>query len=281
MKTKSELRAGKRTVLFISAHPDDSEFRGCGFAALLRRKGDNVYIASVTDGSSGHMEMEPIPLADRRRKEAEASAAVIGAVSLCMGAKDGHLEPSLENRFNMIRMIRRIAPDIIVTNRLNDYHPDHRYTAELVQDSSYMLMVPNVVPDTPPLRYNPVVLYWGDSFTYPAPFKPDIVISIDDVIEEKLAMLGSHESQLFEWLPYVDGEIGKVPPAGDKEGRREWVRYMYNKRVIHRFSSIYRDMLTARYGEKGNSVVESEAFQICEYGYIPNKEELELIFEGM
>ena len=281
MKTKSNLKPGTRTILFISAHPDDSEFRGCGFAALARQAGDRVVILSVTDGSSGHMSMDPISLAERRKREAQHSADVIGAESYCLGIRDGYLEPSIMNRMTMISAIRKISPDIIVTNRLNDYHPDHRYTAELVQDASYMLMVPNVCPDVPALRYNPIVLYWGDGFTSPEPFRPDVVVSIDSVIDKKLAMLYAHESQLFEWLPFVDKELDDVPGHDDKEGRMSWIRHMYDKRIIHRFADMYRDMLIARYGEMGMAIRECEAYQVCEYGYVPAKEELDLIFAGM
>ncbi len=282
MKRKAELRKGHRTILFVSAHPDDTEIRASGFASLCREAGDRVVILSVTDGSSGHMNIEPIELAAIRRKEAENAVAVIGAESMCLNVRDGSLESSLKNRELMIRTIRKIAPDIIITNRLNDYHPDHRYTASLVQDSSYMLMVPNVVSDTPALGYNPIVMYWGDTFTFPGPFRPDVVISIDDVLEKKLDMMFAHTSQMFEWLPYVDNELDQVPPADDIAARHEWIRHMYNKRFVHHTSDCYRDMLISRYGkEKGESVKESEAFQVGEYGYYPTKEELELIFQGM
>lgn len=282
MKNEINLKGSGRTVLFISAHPDDPEFRGCGLAALCSKRGDTVFIMSVTDGSGGHMIMGKREVAERREREARNSAAIIGATALCMGAPDGCLEPSLKYREELIRIIRKIEPDIIVTNRLNDYHPDHRYTAQLIQDASYMLMVPNVVSDTPALKYNPMVLYWGDSFTKPQPFSPDIVLSIDDVIEDKLAMLYEHESQLFEWLPYTAGEYDRVPPKADIEGRKEWIRYMYDKRIIHKFADMFRNQLIERYGkEKGTAVKECEAYEICEYGYIPNKEELDLIFKGM
>lgn len=282
MKRKAEFRKGKRTILFVSAHPDDTEIRASGFASLCSKAGDRVIILSITDGSSGHMSIEPIELAAIRRKEAENASSVIGAESMCLNFKDGSLEPSLKNREEMIRTIRKIAPDIIITNRLNDYHPDHRYTASLVQDSSYMLMVPNVVSDTPALGYNPVVMYWGDTFTFPCPFKPDVVISIDSVLNDKFHMMYEHTSQMFQWLPYVDNELDKVPPKENEKERHEWIKYMYNKRFAHHISDFYRDMLISRYGkEKGESIKESEAFQIGEYGYYATKEELELIFQGM
>ena len=279
MKKKPCLVPGKRVVMCIGAHPDDSEFRCCGTAALWRALGDSVILVSVTDGSAGTFDLDRPAIAERRRREASAAASVIGAESEILGCVDGELEPSVANREKVIRVIRKYSPDIIITNRLNDYHPDHRYTAQLVQDASYMLMVPNVLPDVPPMGYSPVIFHWGDDFTEPAPFRPDAVIDIDPVFGRKIEMLSKHASQMFEWLPWVDGELDEVPAEGSF--RADWVKRLYSKRPNHRFSRWYRDKLEARYGEKGKSVVECEAFKVCEYGYRPSPEELALIFRGV
>src|SRR5690606_31898116 len=106
--------------------------------------------------------------------------------------------------------------------RPNDYHPDHRYTGQLVQDAAYLVMVPNVVPDTPPLAHNPVFLYLSDRFKKPSPFSPDIAVIIDSVIERKLDALDAHGSQFYEWLPWIDGRLAEVP--ADSAARREWLR---------------------------------------------------------
>ncbi len=262
-------------ILSIGAHPDDSEFRATGTIIKLCRKGAEAYLMSISDGSAGHFSMDREALAARRAEEAASAAAVIGGHSLILGIPDGSITPSVENREKLIRAIRKIQPDIIFTNRTNDYHPDHRYASELVQDASYMLMVPNVCPDTPAMRYVPMILEWGDQFLRPRPFSPDIAVGIDDVLDEKLEMLSMHESQLYEWLPWVDGNLDMVPPPSDRNGRMDFARFMYRRRPNHAFSARFRDKLTALYGdEKGNSVIEAEAFEISEYGYRPSAEEL-------
>ena len=88
-------------------------------------------------------------------------------------------------KFTMEAVLKElgIKADIVIAPRPNDYHPDHRYTGVLVQDASYMVIVPNLVPDAPPLTRNPVFLYYSDRFTRPQPFRADIVVSIDDVFE--------------------------------------------------------------------------------------------------
>src|SRR3712207_7491710 len=52
----------------------------------------------------------------------------------------------------------------------------HRYTGVLVQDAAYMVVVPAVLPTVPPVKRNPVFLYYQDRFQKPAPFKPDVVV---------------------------------------------------------------------------------------------------------
>ena len=108
-----------------------------------------------------------------RAREAQASAALLGVTYEILPFDDGRLTPSLEARETLMRTIRRFQPDVIFTNRPCDYHPDHRATGQLVQDCAYLLGVPAICPDTPPLRYTPVILYWHDPFTDPKPFRPD------------------------------------------------------------------------------------------------------------
>jgi len=86
----------------------------------------------------------------------------------------------------------------VITNRPNDYHPDHCYTSILVQDSAYMVTVPFFCPDVPALKKNPVFLYASDGFQRPNPFRADVAVDIGDVIEPTLDALLVMESQAHE-----------------------------------------------------------------------------------
>ena len=280
LKTRPDLESKNKTIMLIGAHPDDSEFRACGTAIKMHDDGARIVIVTISDGSAGHYRMDRKDLAARRRAEAMDAASLVDGKSISLGIADGEVEPSLANRDKLIALIRSEAPDVIITNRANDYHPDHRYTAQLVQDASYMLMVPNVCPGIPPLRYVPLILYWGDQFKRPVEFSPDVVISIDDVLERKLDMLSRHESQVFEWLAWVDNMLDSVPPSDDKDGRMAFLMRLYQRRPNHLFSERFRPMLLARYGENGQSVVEAEAFEMSEYGYQATEEELGKLFMG-
>jgi LmbE family N-acetylglucosaminyl deacetylase len=173
---------GKLRVIAFGAHPDDADIRAGGIAAMYAAKGHHVKFVSVTNGDAGHCKMGGGELANRRRAEATESARKLGIDAYdVLDNHDGELMPSLEVRKEIIRLIRAWKADIVLAPRTNDYHPDHRYTGVLVQDAAFMVLIPMVVTDTPPLKRNPVFFYYEDNFQKPAPFKADIAISIDSM----------------------------------------------------------------------------------------------------
>ena len=250
-------------ILAFGAHPDDCDVKAGGVAIKYAALGHQVRFVSVTNGDAGHHEIGGVELARRRRAEAEAASAVAGIEYHVLDIHDGELVPSLENRKMIIRMIRTYTPSLILTHRPNDYHPDHRYTALLVQDSAYMVTVPNICTDVAALSANPVIAYLSDNFKKPTPFAPTVVIGIDDVVEKKMDMLHCHTSQMYEWLPFNGGRSSEVPDS--PQDRRVWLEFR-----LDRFQAIadhYRDCLVERYGkEKGNAIRYAEAFEPCEYG---------------
>jgi N-acetylglucosamine malate deacetylase 1 len=251
-------------VLVIGAHPDDADIKAGGTAAKWCRLGHVVGLVSVTDGSAGHHTLRGPALAQRRRAEAAAAAAVIGASYQVLGHPDGALEPTLAARQEIIRLIRSFRPDLVLTHRPNDYHPDHRYTSVLVQDACYLVTVPAVCPDTPHLARDPVVLYLSDDFKKPAPFTADVVVDVGDEIDSLIAMLHCHASQFYEWLPFNGGFAEQVP-AGD-EARRGWLKERI-KRRIRPLADRFRDGVIQAYGpERGHGVEYVEAFEVSEYG---------------
>jgi LmbE family N-acetylglucosaminyl deacetylase len=212
-------------------------------------------------------------LAQRRRAEAMESARRLGIEYEVLDNHDGELLPSLEVRKQIIRRIREWNADIVIAPRPNDYHPDHRYTGVLVQDAAYMVVVPNVVPDVPPLRRNPVFLYFQDNFQRPNPFRPDVAVTIDDVFDKKVAAFDAHVSQFYEWLPWVDGRLDQVPK--DPEARRKWVA----SQRVRPISAATFASLTKWYGaERAKQARYVECFELCEYGRQPDDDEIRRLF---
>ena len=111
----------------------------------------------------------------------------------------------------MIRLIRGFRPDLIITHRSTDYHPDHRFAGLLVQDAAYLLTVPAICPDAPHLPASPVILYFSDAFKKPCPFEPHVVVDIGAEFDRLVGMLHCHQSQFYEWLPYNAGYLDQVP----------------------------------------------------------------------
>ena len=207
-------------LLILGAHPDDAEFHAGGLATLYRSLGHVVRFVSVTNGDAGHHQISGSALADRRRAEADAAAAIIGADCEVWRHADGRLEPTLDVRWQVIAELRRFTPDLVLTHRTDDYHPDHRAVGHAVRDASYLVTVPALVPEVPALKRDPVVAYLPDRFTRPNSLRGDVVLDVGEQVDSIVAMLACHASQVFEWLPYNRGILEQVP-AGDRE-RRAW-----------------------------------------------------------
>ncbi len=262
-------------ILCIGAHPDDCEVKMGGTAALYAALGHQVKFISVTNGDAGHYAQGGGVLAERRRAEAQEAARRLGIAAYeVLDHHDAELIPSVEVRKQLIRKIREWQADLVFAPRPNDYHPDHRYTGQLVQDAAYLVMVPNVASDVPALRHNPVFLYLSDHFQKPNPFTPDIAVAIDEVIERKLDALDAHVSQFYEWLPWIDGRLEEVP--ADPVARRQWLRQAWLERPL---SDNMRAALARWYGpEIAARVRYAEAFEVCEYGHQPDEAEIRRLF---
>lgn len=251
-------------ILVIGAHPDDCEVTCGGTAALYRQAGHIVKFVSLTNGESGHHKIFGEELIAIRRAEAQAAADVIGIESEVLDFRDGRLEPTLEARGVLIRLIRKFDPDLVLTHRPNDYHPDHRYTSQLVCDAAYMVTVPPVEPEVPALRDNPAIAYVADNFQKPAPFEPTVVVDIEPTIESAVDMLHCHYSQFYGWLAYNHRYEHELPETDDE--RREFMGTLFRKR-IGGLADRFRKQLLAVYGQqRGADIKWVEAFERCEYG---------------
>lgn len=245
-------------ILVIGAHPDDCEFLAGGVTAMYTRLGHQVKMVSLTNGDAGHSQMSGSQLARRRREEAHAAARALGAESLVLDHNDGTLMPTFDLRLEVIRIIREYQPDLVMSHRTNDYHPDHRYTGVVVQDAINMVIVGNLAPYVPPLRYIPPMVYLWDHFQKPYPFVPDILVDIDEVYEQKFEGLHCHTSQMYESI------FGKAEVP--LEQRRDWLREKVEEDMVAT-TIMYREKLIELYGkEKGEKIRYTEAFEICEYG---------------
>ena len=269
----SQSDAAKPRIIIIGAHPDDPDSDAGGTAALFSQLGYAVKFLSVTNGDAGHQTLKGVELAKRRYAETQEVAKRLGISYDVLNNHDGELMPTLDVRLQIIRKIREWNADVVIAPRPNDYHPDHRYTGVLVQDGAYMVAVPNVAPETPALKKNPVYLYSSDHFQRPNPFRPDIAIDISSVFDKKMSALDAHESQVYEWLPWIGRYPEQVPQ--NKKDRENWLA---QTRAV-KITPDVRKTLEKWYGkERAAQIQYAEAFEICEYGTQPGEDDLKKIF---
>lgn len=248
-------------IMVIGAHPDDCEFFAAGTAVKFVKYGHRVKFVSVTNGDAGHMTLGCEELAGIRRQEIAEADDLLGVEWCILDNHDGQLSPDITIREELIRLIRQWNTDIVMSHRPWDYHPDHRNTAILVQDTAYLVIVPNICPDTPALKHNPVYLYLHDEFKEPVPFRPDVIVPIDDVFPIKVKALHIMKSQFYEWLPYTFGTLGSVP--ADDPQRVAWLESVLRAWMKNPFAI----ETEAMYGiERAGKIEMIEAFQVCPFG---------------
>ena len=268
---------GKLRVICFGAHPDDCEIQAAGTATLWAAKGHHVLFVSVSNGDIGHWREAGGPLALRRRDEVREAHKLLGIQGVILDIHDGEVLPTIENRRMLTRLIREWKADVVISHRPNDYHPDHRYTGILVQDAAYMVTVPFFCPDVPVMKKNPAFFFSPDGFKKPNPFVPDVIVSVDSVMEKKLDALAIMESQFYEGG--ANGSPELVPSSAEgKTQRKQQVRDGFAKRQ-RSFTERFQNKLGEWYpGDKLKEIKHVEAFELCEYGSQPNKTELKRLF---
>ena len=255
-------------ILVLGAHPDDAEFWAGGFLARQAKSGSVIRMVSVTNGQSGHQSIPQKDLIAIRKAEAAEAGKIIGAPYVTGDFPDGSLQANLELRNWIIKEIREFSPDLVLTHRPFDYHPDHRAVGQAVQDASYMVMVPKVVPDIQRPLKEPIVAYMVDLFTRPCPFRADVVLDVSSELETVLDMLACHRSQVFDWLPWIEGIKDQVPTSGPEQ--RAWLKQWFMTKANPRIDAFWR----------GSPFCPEliEAYEISEYAGKPTQQTLNHLF---
>ena len=263
-------------IIAFGAHPDDAELKASGVAALWASQGHKVKFVAMTNGDIGHFSEAGGPLAKRRYAEVQECAKILGITTDVLDIHDGELTPSLENRRTVSRLIRDWQADIVMGHRPYDYHPDHRYTGVLMDDSAVVVAAPFWVPDTPPTPQNPLFFYYSDNFQHPDPFVATIVVDIDAVADKKWQCISAMPSQFGDKDSWQGRTRPDVPP-GDAERKAYLLKLAQDRSAA--VANQYRDQLVKLYGEeRGRKVKYAEAFMLGQYGRQASIEELTKLF---
>lgn len=241
---------GKKSVLCVTAHPDDAEFQCAGTLALLARQGWEIVIATMTPGQAGSAELKPDEISAIRRHEAAAAAALVGGTYECLESEDIFIVYDKPTLTAVIDLIRRTRPDIVFTASPEDYIVDHEITSKLVRTACLAAGIPNIktpgadtLADVPHLYYCAPIqgtdIFGGD-------VEQDIYVDITGSMDVKQKMLCCHKSQR-DWLrtiSNVDEYINMMQEFSEKYGMRINRRYAEGFRQHLGFSYPSCDMLS-------------------------------------
>lgn len=259
-------------VLYLGAHPDDFDYSLSAQAVKLVRAGVKVTTVAFCNGNKGHVDMPPEALAARRLKEAQSAAKAYGLERyIVLECPDCELDATRAWRERIGRLVRDIAPDMIITHRNVDYHSDHRAVGQIVQDLAYFLGVPHWCPDTPVPSRLPFVMYAVDDFTSPRRVRADLVMSGAGAIEEGARGLACHVSQLYEWMP---PELGDDPARLIAPDARAAYALKIAKDYYAAHAKAYADILVKVYGNRDEPASVAE---LSEYSRAPSAREIAIL----
>lgn len=195
-------------VLAFGCHPDDIEFSAAGTLCLLADRGWEVHLATMAGGEVGSPTLKSQEIRAQRLQEAEASARLIGAQYHWAGGEDLEVEYNSHYRRLAVRVMRKVDPDLVLTNPPSDYLIDHEETSRLVRNAAFIASVPlyDCGLPLPPVPKIPHLYYWNaaggiDIFGRPTPM--GFGVDVSSVIERKERMLACHASQR-EWLRFIN-----------------------------------------------------------------------------
>jgi LmbE family N-acetylglucosaminyl deacetylase len=200
-------------ILVILAHPDDPEFF-CG-ASLIRwaRAGHEIHYFLLTCGDKGgDPALSSDELCALRRNEQKNAAAIIGVKSIrFLDREDGYLLPTIDLRKEVVRAIRQIKPDVLVTcdptnlfprdNYLN--HPDHRYAGQVVLDAVFPAagnshFFPELMKEEGLEPHTPREIWISLTAN------PTVSLDVTDTWEEKILALKEHKSQIGDPVKFEE-----------------------------------------------------------------------------
>lgn len=192
-------------VLAIFAHPDDLELTVGGTMLKLEKLGYRTGALDVTQG-----EMGTRGTVEGRAAEAEEAAKILRlSVRENLNLPDGHVFPDDESRRAMVRVLRRLKPEVVLTHQLGDPHPDHDHIAVLVREAARLASMMNYDRETgdekiavPRVMHN----------VFSRRVVPSFVVDVSDVMDAKMEALRAHRSQFHD--PNSDEPETRLTAAG-------------------------------------------------------------------
>ena len=223
--------SGNRSVLSVLAHPDDAEFMCAGTMALLRKKGWEVHIATMTPGDCGSAEYNREEISKIRRGEAAKAAKILDGTYHCLECDDVFIMYDRPTLLKVIEVIRKAKPTIVFAPSPSDYFVDHENTSRLVWTACFACAMKNVeTKGVAPYDYLPYLYYvdaLGGTDINGNSIDPKVLTDISSVISTKEEMLCSHASQRNWLLAHhgLDEYILSMKEFAQKRGKEIGAKY--------------------------------------------------------
>lgn len=184
----------KLDILAIGVHPDDVEL-GCGGTLIEHiKKGKKVGILDLTRGELGTRGS-----ADLRDQESAAAADIMGVhVRENLAMADGFFTNDKEHQLQIIEVLRKYRPDVVLANATSDRHPDHGRAAKLTYDAVFLSGLPKIVTELDGVKqeaWRPKHLY---HYVQAYRHEPDFVVDITDAMDQKMEAVLAYKSQFFD-----------------------------------------------------------------------------------
>jgi len=198
----------KLDILAIGVHPDDVEL-GCSGTILKHiAAGKKVGILDLTQGELGSRGSGALRLI-----EAENSAKILGvSVRENLGFADGFFRNTKENQIEIIKILRKYQPDVVLCNAPEDRHPDHGRASELVSEACFysgLVRIETELDDKEQELWRPksVYHYIQDRF-----LKPDFVVDVSEYVDKKMEAILAFSSQFYN----PNSELPETPISSKK-----------------------------------------------------------------
>ncbi len=215
----------RKTVLSLGAHPDDAEFFCAGTLALLRKKGWQIHIATMTPGDCGTVQYSREEISKIRKAEAAKAASMLDGQYHCLECDDIFIMYDRPTLVKAIEVLRKVRPAIVFTTSPLDYMVDHEMASKIAQTACFACGVVNIeTAGAEPFEPIPH-LYYMDAAEHKDKFgaeiKPSMIVDVTGVMDIKEKMLSCHESQRHWLLTHhgMDEYVNMMKVSDEKRGR--------------------------------------------------------------
>jgi LmbE family N-acetylglucosaminyl deacetylase len=228
---EAPIPAGPKRIAAFMAHPDDAEFMCAGTLARWAAEGNEVILVLLTRGESGD-DLDVMPseqLIATREAEQRAANAILGLADVVfLGLPDGFLVNDLATREKLVRVMRRLKPDVVVCQdptvrwegQIYINHPDHRAAGDATLDALFPAAGnPRAYPQ---LRAEGLEPHKVREVYLAGAREPDVWIDVTDFMDIKLRALRAHVSQLGDWDPEEMLRTWAKEEAARQEGGGEY-----------------------------------------------------------